>query len=478
MGNENINNNKEYLKYLYDYYLNSNFKQESLLFLANKFNSSLEQITQYIYEYMKYFMTYEEYKIYLSKMKKLNFDNFGVEIIILPNKNPILYDSKKITTNRLWNNLEEKKIVLEYLYKYCKEVNYKNEEIINLANKIGIHKLDLLYYVNIYIKEYIKIEEEKRKNQEDFYKKTKLILIRKPTQIAKMYESILDANNLEEIIKIIEIYNIDLKRIKETIGDFIVVYRSKDEKSEKELRNKISAYVEHLTNKNKIAKKKEKEEKKINELPTAKKIINEFIESGLSSINEFCKQSNIKRSTFYKYIEIIKEYDKNLYNLYLKKASTDRKIVYNNIFTIIKNIISFLKFGIKDNNNFRKFDLIDYYLYTNYTMDEILKFAKMILSHDDLLLLSDFIRKNKIGAKNDTLFEKMIMRQKIILHYQKDEKGNIIPESEVIFDNEEKAKLINFLKENKIPINSKTYNLLFRKYINGELDINNTIKKR
>ena len=116
MENQNISQKKEYLKYLYDYYLNSNFKSESLLFLANKFDSSLEEIIQYIYEYIKYFMTYEEYQIYSLKMPKIRLDDSKVEIIILPNKNPILYENKKIITDRLWNNQEEKELVLEYLY--------------------------------------------------------------------------------------------------------------------------------------------------------------------------------------------------------------------------------------------------------------------------------------------------------------------------------------------------------------------------
>lgn len=73
---------------------------------------------------------------------------------------------------------------------------------------------------------------------------------------------------------------------------------------------------------------------------------------------------------------------------------------------------------------------------------------------------------------------KQIMSAKVIINYQKDKKGNPIPGTEEIFPNEEKIKIINYLKQHQIPLNLKTYNLAYNRYKNGILDLNPSNKAK
>jgi len=70
------------------------------------------------------------------------------------------------------------------------------------------------------------------------------------------------------------------------------------------------------------------------------------------------------------------------------------------------------------------------------------------------------------------------MSEKVIIKYEKDSKGNPIPGTEELFSSEEKEKLINYLKEKNIPINLKTYNILYRRYRSGTIEIEERSKSK
>ena len=64
------------------------------------------------------------------------------------------------------------------------------------------------------------------------------------------------------------------------------------------------------------------------------------------------------------------------------------------------------------------------------------------------------------------------MDQKVITSYKTDTKGNIIEGSEVVFSNDEKQKIIDFLNNNNIPVNLKTYSLMYKRYKDNLVVIN------
>ena len=63
------------------------------------------------------------------------------------------------------------------------------------------------------------------------------------------------------------------------------------------------------------------------------------------------------------------------------------------------------------------------------------------------------------------------MKEKVEVNHQLDKNGMPIPGTGEIFDDESKSKIINYLRENNIPLNMKTYTLARRRYINGTLII-------
>lgn len=204
-----------------------------------------------------------------------------------------------------------------------------------------------------------------------------------------------------------------------------------------------------------------------------------FIEdTKCSTIDIFCKINNIDRNVFSNYVSIVKENDVDLFNLYNEKVKRFQSQRYAMIVDNVKLVIKYLKDGVEEYGLNRPFDLIDYYMITNMSLNDILRLSKDVVTKEEHLLLKKFVNQNISGEKNNPSVIKQIMSEMVIMNYQKDKKGLPIPGTEEIFSNEEKEKLINYLRRNNIPINLKTYNIVFRKYKNGMLDLEqNSMKK-
>ena len=110
--------------------------------------------------------------------------------------------------------------------------------------------------------------------------------------------------------------------------------------------------------------------------------------------------------------------------------------------------------------------------------NEIIKNAENALDKNDLKILKMFISKNMSSEKPKTKDITEIMSEIVEINCKKDKNGVSIPGTGEIFSNENKLKLIEYLKQNQIPVNRKTYTVAFKRYINGYIDLNNISNKK
>jgi len=172
--------------------------------------------------------------------------------------------------------------------------------------------------------------------------------------------------------------------------------------------------------------------------------------------------------------------EEELYNKYIEKTSKVKNQKYAIILSKIKTIINMLKNGIEDNGIKRPADLLDYYLNVNtkVSLEDMLRLSKEKISPSDYALLKKFVTQNIRGTKTNFNEINEIMKEKTEINHEKDSKGNPILGTGEIFGNDKKQKIINFLKENEIPLNRKTYTLAFKRYLKGFLDLDVTKRKK
>lgn len=419
-------------------------------------------------------------KLYQSRL----IHERGPEIPIF---NPLLLELKGKKIMYMWEDKYEKREVLKYIYDYCEQNLYEEEAIKTLSEKFGIprysRKID--QYAKEYAVSYLKMSSEEFEKRKEEYVKIRMrkFYQERETKSKRICSKLLKAKTIEEIVTIIDTSDTTLSSIRSLLPHYVQLHHDNDEIIERDLRTKLSMYTAY---KRELAKKqKEQEEAKLREkqdkknLPEATKIIKKFLkDSKIDTKEEFCASYNIESKTFDYYVEVIQRKNIELYNQYQEKLKETRKKSLEKLTKEIKLIVQLLKNGIEENEITRPFDLLDYYMITKRDINEILRYSRLILNEKDAQILKLFIKKNDRGGEYNPKDIDLIMSEKVEVNCRKNKNGITIPGTGEIFPNENKEKIIEYLKQNQIPINRKTYTLAFRRYINGFLYLEEQIKTR
>lgn len=470
------------LKYIYEYCMKVEWKVKELNKLADELETNRQQIRTWAKTYVKENFSEEEY----NRIDKIidEFTNRNIKLE-MPCTNAILQKLTGKVTDLLWENEEDKRLVLKYIYDFCEENNYSKSKMEELSSWSGLSKNRIEAFIEEYITKYMGIDIEEHKEKRTYYNRMKAQDLRESRVIyyPRIYRQILNASTLEEIIKIVSEPGVNVSTLKSSIGDYVTVHHSGDDKIKKILKSKIKMYTDYISQEKMEEKQKQSAERKSKEieekLPLAIESITKFInDADCYTIDYFCYKYNFDKKTFEEYVTIIREYQTDLYNIYDKKISDIQKQRYAVLANQVKYIIDGLKHGIDEYDVNRPFDLVDYYGVTKIPLEDILKLAKDIVSSSELNILRKFVNQNISGSKNDPNVIKQIMSERVIIKYEKDKKGQPIPGTEELFGDEEKEKLINYLKEKKVPINLKTYNIVYRRYRNGTLELDPSLKKK
>lgn len=229
--------------------------------------------------------------------------------------------------------------------------------------------------------------------------------------------------------------------------DVIRRYNVKREKYEsllKMLEKKYPNYPEEIAYLKKIYQKYEqrysKNVKTTNNISQAEIIVRDILESGYS-IEEYCANKGISISKTYTSISSTK-----IYKQYFEELNSRSKEKFDQL---IKNLI----YGVLNEN----IDILDYFMQTNLDLNDFIRISKELLSStSDCVAISTFARKGLT-----------LIRMSAVNKEQEMKKFTSINGHEVTAS--EKENVFAFLEQNHLPL--RLYHLALRKYLNGNLDL-------
>lgn len=175
-------------------------------------------------------------------------------------------------------------------------------------------------------------------------------------------------------------------------------------------------------------------------------IVNDILKSGYS-MEEYGANKGILISKIYLVIR-----DTNIYKEHYDELN-NRSEKFEQL---IKNLI----YGILYEN----MDILDYYMQTNLDLNDFLRISKQLLSSpSDIIKISQFVKKNL-----------NLIKTAIVNKNQEMKTACSINGHEITI--EEKEKIFTFLEQNNIPL--KLYHFALRKYLNGNLDLEQKVKSK
>jgi hypothetical protein len=187
------------------------------------------------------------------------------------------------------------------------------------------------------------------------------------------------------------------------------------------------------------------------------KIIIKFIDSDIKDVNRFCSINKIKRQTFDKCVEYVKEYMHDLYEKYTVKLCNIKKETYDNAIIEVNKILSLMK-------NNESFDLLDYFINTKLSPCIFVAITNVICKPREVN-----ISFGNILFSQNLIDENLMINAKLILidFFVKGENYEVPPIA--------KEKVIDFLKNHQIPLYPQVYSLALKRYLKHDPVLYNEI---
>ena len=206
----------------------------------------------------------------------------------------------------------------------------------------------------------------------------------------------------------------------------------------------------------------------------AEKLLSDIIITG-KTIEEYCMNNNIEMSDISNALATLKRSNSSIYNEF--NSYCDR-IYYNkkqHILNDIFNIVEMIRKGVKTKNGTREFDVIDYYQNTDISLINI-DFIRDNLPKSDLITLLTFIKNNTLQESYLELSPENILKTTYYINNEK----NLVKEISLA----DKERIMLWLENNNIPLNSITFIATLKRFGMGNLDLdeltscNNNIKTK
>lgn len=471
---------EEIMKICYDKYEENNWNTNKV---SENLNLSMEESRKYVYKYIKEKLnkepTKEQMWALLSPLCKTIFNNYDNIVRIMLEEKVISYAQLR---NPSWLTDNLRQYLCKFCYEKCVDNNWDFSETRNYCNQNGI-KLDHIRnlawkYVKYYVAEEDRnkiIESIKIAAAQESKKAVRRQLENNPANYVAVINDIMTAKSDKEVIDILNSYDVEIGYLKSRINTYLVYYNVHNYSME-QIKSKIDIYMDYLKNQrveNKEIQKQEKHQLYIEEnLDLARETINQYLNGDYEKIGDFCISSGVEIKRFEEYVEIIKENDEELYNKYIEQRDNIQSRRFAILVAKCKKIIELIKNGVEENGKKRDFDLVDYYRITALNFDELLNIIKSRIDATDYRVLKTFIAKNQ-NDKEMTPFDiSNLYNTKTVVGVQFDAKRNIIPGTGREITKEEKQSIIMYLKKNNIRLTNKTYNIIYKRWLSGDLVIN------
>ncbi|HOZ88762.1 MAG TPA: hypothetical protein PK737_00810 [Bacilli bacterium] len=372
---------------------------------------------------------------------------------------------------------EEEKAKQKYIWEYCDNVEWHPQKIIALADKLKISLPYLKKLAFAYAIAELKLTEPqiKKRIQE------KSFIINQSLPKEKKYEMIFNKlTNLEneaEIVDFLTTCKASVYYLRSKLDNYLNQLDPKLEEPKRQelaakLLAKINLYAQKIASNLQSVLKDKKAEAVKPLIPEAIKIVEKFLLDEAPTKEQFCWDNNINIDLFEKYLSIIEQYDSNLYKVYITKINNQNIKNQASIMGKLGKVIAGLTNGILINDEqTRPFDLIDYYLITSMPLDTFYGICAEHLNANELKLVKKFFRKYRDDSYLTPPEIQKIMMDRDEVTTTKDENGFPIAGTGRIISEKEKQAIIDYLRRNKIVVTNCTYNIAFRRYILGTLEI-------
>lgn len=405
---------------------------------------------------------------YLSAVMSIRKDQDKKKTYSLESPNPVLLKNKGINVYTLWRTYEERQLVLTYIFDDWKKNNYDVDQIVQ---EFGITRNFANTLIDDYINYYL------RRDPVSYRKKMSRAIEAKRS---KALEKLLEVEKFNEMDLIIKKSGFTASYLREYLHDFLVVYHKHDyDEYYKILDNNFKEYQQYIKECAESKNKKEYE-KYINDvLPSASKLIEMFIESECDSIKEFIVKYKLDDNSkltgqqmFDECLLLVKENNEELYKKYQQKMENKRNQNYAILLEKVKNVVGLFLSGIDDNGVIRSFDIIDYFQNCKLDLNTFCRivrdmYSKKMISINDYKSIVKFMKSNEHADFSIYNSIDTIMDEKQEINCRKDKDGFPIPNTGEVVSDDLKNELINYLNDNNIPVNYKTYRALLNRYSMG-----------
>lgn len=329
---------------------------------------------------------------------------------------------------------------LKYCFDICVRKKFENKEIKTLAQKINTSTTRIKSNAKKYYDNFATEEEKKeydalynQKNKQDKKIETEEIML---------FEKILNSSCKEEYINEYKNSKLSTNRLKQKVNKYLKKLKTETNITKEEIEkirqilNITILEYEKFLKEEKETKEQEQEKEKDKLLPKAETFVAMIIDSDNLSYEQISNKYNITKEELKYYIEIVKEKNQPLYEEYINKIREIKTKKYHQAIEKLKEICKILKKDI-ENNNEKRFNILDYYIITKIDLSEMLKIAKNECTQEEYYLFKMFCEDNNNLNKINI---KAIM--------------------EIEEDKERTENIISYMKENKLPMIEEIYNLL------------------
>ena len=306
------------LKYIYEYCIKANWEDNELKKLATKLNIPISKLKNIAKKYAKDTLSNKEYESLNKHINEIITSNLEIKKITLPQINPILEKLLGKKTYLLWENEEEKELVLKYIYNHCNEIKFSKEKVEQFSNWLGIHPYKISEFYKEYTLKYLKwTKEEYHIKRCEYLRNIKHI-----PETKKIYDGLLNAISVEEIIQIIASSKLEFQVIENDIKNYVTKYHNGKSEIKENLENKIKIYIDYTSNlilSNQVNTQEQ--------IVVAITLVKLFVESKKSlTKDEFLQKKGINTKIFTNYLSLVMLNNFNLFNLYALKITDPNNV--------------------------------------------------------------------------------------------------------------------------------------------------------
>ncbi len=282
------------------------------------------------------------------------------------------------------------------------------------------------------------------------------IEVRKIAAMSKIFK---DSNELAKVLKGVDEYEpIESgKEIKEKLQEVLKYYQECDEKDLIDNSN----YLIEL-----------EKEGYFEDYNYASYFVERYIDYKDSIfVTDFLKENGLNKETFDRFVSIVSELNPDLHKKYLEKFFSDRG---QRQFMTIKSINDIYN-ELKSGNNISNVEMyIKLPVYEQETDLEILEDFKV--KRDNLFIqkIKGLVRKIKPDAEKDILGyiykNKLFDYEQVTVTENEIRKTDFITNGQVLPE-EDKEKIITFMKDNRIPFLTKSFSVVKNDYLKGNINL-------